>query len=128
MSIQQYLARILKYYESSHECLVISLIHIDRIVTRHPEFPINSLSIHRILATSIMCAAKFFDDIYYSNAYYAKVAGINVREMNNLEAQYLWMLDWRLHVMPEEYNEFLDAVLGAYSGELSWENFTLSRR
>ena len=30
----------------------------------------------RLLVTSVMLAVKFFDDVYYSNAYYAK-AGIH---------------------------------------------------
>jgi len=80
---------------------VVALIYIDRIIQRNASFMITSLNIHRLLITrfahtlgvlfvvlmlrrcrlrrrqcdgrSVMVAAKFFDDIYYDNAYYAKV-------------------------------------------------------
>jgi hypothetical protein len=32
-----------------------------------------------------MLAAKFFDDFYYKNEYYAKVGGITIIEINILE-------------------------------------------
>jgi len=34
---------------------------------------------------SVMLAAKFFDDQYFNNAYYAKVGGVPANEMNTLE-------------------------------------------
>jgi hypothetical protein len=36
-------------------------------------FRINSFNIHRLLITSLMIAAKFTSDLFYSNARYAKV-------------------------------------------------------
>ncbi len=37
----------------------------------------NIFILCRLLITSIMTAAKFFDDKYYKNEYYAKVGGIS---------------------------------------------------
>ena len=34
---------------------------------------------------AIMVAAKFVDDFYYKNDYYAKIGGINKSEINILE-------------------------------------------
>ena len=34
------------------------------------------LSLHRVLAASLVVSAKFVDDIYYSNQYYSKVCGL----------------------------------------------------
>jgi hypothetical protein len=65
--------RIAKYAACSGECFVLALVYIDRIIQSNPTFVVNSLNIHRLLITSVMLAAKFFDDQYFNNAYYAKV-------------------------------------------------------
>jgi len=111
ISIQDYLARIAKYYQCSHGCLILGLIYIDRLVKLHPDFVVSSLNIHRLLSTSIMLAAKFHDDVFYSNKYYGKVAGVRVTELNRLEEKFLQLLNWHLYVVSEEYDEYLGRVL-----------------
>lgn len=116
LSVHDYLMRIATYFQCSHECFVLSLVYIDRIVKLHPEFTISTLNIHRLLVTSVMLSAKFFDDVYYSNAYYAKVGGVRTNELNALETLFLKLIEWRLHVLPEEYEEYRNYVLTAVQG------------
>lgn len=52
---------------------MLGLIYMDRFIQRN-DFALTSLNVHRVAITSVMVAAKFFDDQYYNNAYYAKVA------------------------------------------------------
>ena len=59
---------------------------------------ISSLNVHRLLITSIMLASKFFDDVYYNNAYYARVGGISNSELNSLEMEFLKMSSFALFV------------------------------
>ena len=44
-----------------------------------------------------MLAAKFFDDQYFNNAYYAKVGGVPTNEMNTLEVEFLFMSNFTLY-------------------------------
>ena len=53
-----------------------------------------------------MLAAKFFDDQYFNNAYYAKVGGVKADEMNLLEIEFLFRVNFTLHVTPELYNNY----------------------
>mmetsp|Transcript_11066 Transcript_11066/g.20116 ORF Transcript_11066/g.20116 Transcript_11066/m.20116 type:complete len:221 (+) Transcript_11066:129-791(+) len=116
LSVHDYLLRIAKFFQCSHECFVLCLIYIDRIVKLHPEFTMCHLNIHRLLVTSVMLAVKFFDDVYYSNAYYAKVGGVRTKEVNALEAQFLKLIEWRLHVTPQEYDQYRAHVYTAVRG------------
>lgn len=116
LSINDYLMRIAKYFQCSNECFVLCLVYIDRIVKLHPEFTISNLNIHRLLVTSIMLAVKFFDDVYYSNSYYARVGGVKTKEVNGLEAQFLQLIDWKLHVSPQEYDQYRNHVYVAVTG------------
>lgn len=51
---------------------MLGLIYMDRFIQRN-DFALTALNVHRVAITSVMVAAKFFDDQYYNNAYYAKV-------------------------------------------------------
>lgn len=64
------------------------------------------MNAHRVIITSILLAAKFFDDAYYNNAYYAKVGGVHVSEMNRLEVEFLFRINFSLHVTPELYDKY----------------------
>lgn len=110
LPIRDYLFRIARYFQCSRECFVLCLVYIDRIVKLHPDFTICSLNIHRLLVTSVMLAVKFFDDVYYSNAYYAKVGGVRTREVNALESHFLQLIEWKLHVTPEEFDQYRSHV------------------
>jgi len=116
VSIHDYLFRIARYFLCTPECFVIALIYIDRIMKKHGEFVVCKLNIHRLIVTSMMLSVKFFDDVYYSNAYYAKVGGVKGSEMNLLEIHFLKLIDWQLFVSPEEFDLYKTNVLVAVSG------------
>lgn len=79
ISIEDYLQRISKYSGCSEECFILSLIYVDRLINQNQNLIVNSLCVHRLIITSIMLAAKFFDDQYFNNAYYGKVGGVNCK-------------------------------------------------
>jgi len=105
ISILQYLERIYKYASCSTECFILALIYIDRLIQKH-NFLLTELNVHRVVITSVLLAAKFFDDAYYNNAYYAKVGGVLVSEMNGLEVEFLFRINFSLHVKPEEFAKY----------------------
>ncbi|KAJ4969073.1 hypothetical protein NE237_015774 [Protea cynaroides] len=97
LSIRQYIDRIYKYSSCSPSCFVVAYIYIERFIQRK-DFHLTSLNVHRLVITSVMAAAKFIDDAFFNNAYYAKVGGVSTAEMNRLEMKFLLSLDYRLHV------------------------------
>lgn len=105
ISILQYLERIHKYSSCSTECFILALIYIDRLIQR-ANFILTELNVHRVVITSVLLAAKFFDDAYYNNAYYAKVGGVLVSEMNGLEVEFLFRINFSLHVTPEMFAKY----------------------
>jgi hypothetical protein len=111
ISVADYFARVNQYFQCSDSCLILGPLLIDRLVKMNPDFEVSKMSIHRLLATSVMIAAKYHDDVYYSNSYYAKVAGIPVKEINRLEACFLSLIKWQLGVCTEEFEKYLHTVL-----------------
>ncbi|KAK6143000.1 hypothetical protein DH2020_023348 [Rehmannia glutinosa] len=106
ISIQTYLERIFKYANCSPSCYIVAYVYLDRFTQRQPTLPINSFNVHRLLITSVMVSAKFLDDMYYNNAYYAKVGGISTTEMNFLEVDFLFGLGFHLNVTPSTFQSY----------------------
>ncbi|XWS60152.1 hypothetical protein CRYUN_Cryun07bG0010100 [Craigia yunnanensis] len=106
ISIRSYLERIFKYANCSPSCFVVAYVYLDRFMQMQPSLPINSFNVHRLLITSVLVSAKFMDDMYYNNAYYAKVGGISIVEMNLLEVDFLFGLSFQLNVTPATFHAY----------------------
>lgn len=63
-------------------------------------------NIHRILLATVILAIKFMEDDYYSNEFYAKVGGVSLQEINNLELECINLLNHNLWVDTEFYNKY----------------------
>lgn len=61
LTIKEYIDRIFKYSHCSPSCFVVAQIYMDRFI-EGGNVILTSLSVHRLLITSIMLAAKFIDD------------------------------------------------------------------
>ncbi|WOK95993.1 cyclin-P3-1 [Canna indica] len=105
LSIKRYIERIFKYSKCSPSCFVLAYIYIERYIQK-PNMHLTSLNVHRLLITSVVAAAKFIDDAFFSNAYYAKVGGISTKEMNRLEINFLFSLDFRLQVNVDTFTTY----------------------
>mmetsp|Transcript_17709 Transcript_17709/g.41654 ORF Transcript_17709/g.41654 Transcript_17709/m.41654 type:complete len:224 (-) Transcript_17709:84-755(-) len=116
VTINDYVERIRKYSACSPCCFVVGLVFMDRYLQRNPAFVLSSLSVHRLLLTCVLLAAKFLDDFYYNNAFWAKVGGVPVLELNALELELLFKLNFDLHVTTEEYLRYRKTLLAGSQG------------
>jgi len=111
IKIKFYLERVAKYTRCSEECLVLSLIYIDRLIRMNQNFLVTFLNVHRLIITGIMLGAKFFDDKYFNSTLYGKVGGISRREMNLLELEFLRMLSFELFVETRTYDVYNERLM-----------------
>jgi len=106
ITITSYLERIARYTNCSEECFVLALIYIDRLIKNNEDFLLVSLNVHRLIITGIMVSAKFFDDQYFNNAYFGKVGGVSCKEIDLLEIEFLFMLNFNLYVETELFGMY----------------------
>lgn len=59
----------------------------------------------------MVIASKFTSDIFYTNSRYAKVGGIPLLELNQLELELLFLIDFQLHITLEDLQEYADQLL-----------------
>ncbi|KAL2942108.1 Cyclin-P3-1 [Bienertia sinuspersici] len=105
LNIRQYIERIFKYSKCSPSCFVVAYIYMDKFIQATNCY-LTSLNAHRLLIACVMVATKFLEDVSYNNAYFAKVGGISIAEMNKLEVKLLCSLDYRLHVTLETFDQY----------------------
>lgn len=68
ISVEAYLRRLAKYTTLDKPCMLIILIYIDRVCERMDGFTICSLTVHRFLCASVVCASKALCDSFSTNS------------------------------------------------------------
>ncbi|KAK3158609.1 hypothetical protein QOZ80_2AG0139370 [Eleusine coracana subsp. coracana] len=109
ISVRAYTARIARFAGCSPACYVVAYVYLDRLLRRRGRrlaLAVDSYSVHRLLITAVLAAVKFMDDICYNNAYFAKVGGISLVEMNYLEVDFLFGIGFDLNVTPETFGDY----------------------
>ncbi|KAL6633866.1 hypothetical protein ACP70R_026537 [Stipagrostis hirtigluma subsp. patula] len=108
ISVRAYMARIARFAGCSPACYVVAYVYLDRLLRRGRRLAlaVDSYSVHRLLITAVLAAVKFMDDICYNNAYFAKVGGISLVEMNYLEVDFLFGVGFELNVTPETFGDY----------------------
>ena len=109
ITINDYIDRLLKYSKVSEEIFILVLIYID-LLNRKYKINLNYNNIHKLILASFVVTVKFHEDEHYSLKYYAKLGGISLKEIINLEYVFLTLLDFRLYISEElfqKYNNYL---------------------
>ncbi|KAJ2664854.1 cyclin-like protein interacting with PHO85 [Coemansia sp. RSA 1200] len=105
IDLETYTLRILKYCPFQNEVLLGLIVYlqqmVDRCAQRRVPFTVDAYSIHRLIITGVTIGSKWFSDVFFTNSRYAKVGGLSVAELNNLELQFLSIIDFDLNIQPE---------------------------
>lgn len=112
IKVKAYLKRLAQYPNCSEECFIIALIYIERLMCANKNFFVNYNNVHRLIATSVMVATKYYDDQYFHKVYFCRIAGISCKEFYRLEKELLTLLDFDLHVENELFMAWDWRLLG----------------
>jgi len=121
LSLTRYVERFINFTTAPREVFVTAIAFIDRFLATNPAgIELALCNVHRLFAASFVVAAKFVSDLYNSNKYYARVAGVSLDELNALERAFLNDLSYSLNLTPEQYDaynrpaEFLSHIADIY--------------
>jgi len=93
--------------------LVLALLYLDRLRKRNPDY-LTSISSADLFLVSMMVASKFLhddgeeDEVF--NDEWAQSGGMDAKEMNKLEIEFLTAIDWRIFVNTEEFQDAVKKV------------------
>ena len=86
------------------------MIYVGRIERRRPYICVTSNTMHRLLIVASLIAAKYFEDVVYLNTLWADMGGLTVHELNALELDFLFAIDFDLAVSPTDYERCMTAL------------------
>lgn len=116
-SIVEFAERLARIVPVCSEALVVALVFIDRIITT-TAVPVRPNNVHKLLTTCVVLASKLTYDRVFTNKFFAKVARMSVHELNSLEIELMRLLDRRVLVSEEEFQQYSDGLMAmAFSSE-----------
>ncbi|GIZ37319.1 hypothetical protein CKM354_000076900 [Cercospora kikuchii] len=81
--------------------ILLSLYYLnDRMIRFAKTIVPGDNEIYRLLAVALILGSKFLDDNTFINRSWSDVTAIKVTELNKLEAYWLELLGWHLHIDP----------------------------
>jgi hypothetical protein len=70
LSASDYVRRIMKYGDISECCIFVAAIYIDRLNAAGHTVHLSSTTMQRLLLVAVLIAAKFLEDIFFSNKWW----------------------------------------------------------
>lgn len=65
---------------------------------------LTEFNVHRILFCCIIIAVKFNEDKYYTNKYYSKIGGMDLKQLNEMEL--LISINFDLFIESKVYDKY----------------------
>ena len=106
ISLQDYLNRWLSYSGCSTSSIVAAGVYLERCPVQ-----LNLRNMHRLLLVALIVAAKYLDDTFFSNTFYAAVGGSSLVEVNRLETAFLTACEWEMFVSTSAYDAAVSRFL-----------------
>merc|ERR1719273_2324993 len=93
--------------------LVLALLYLDRLRRNNPDY-LTTISSADLFLVSMMVASKFLhddgeeDEVF--NDEWATSGGMDTKELNKLEINFLSAMDWRVFVAKDEFGGAVETV------------------
>lgn len=108
--LNTFLHHILKHSRTTHSTLQLAIFYLFRIRSRVQEKRNDDVYIscgRRMFLAALISAHKYLQDKTYKNSAWSKVSGLNVGEINHAEKVMLQLLDYRLYVKKDTYDQWI---------------------
>lgn len=82
--------------------VLAAIVFVERIQMK-TGMEVSLFNIHRLIITGTMIASKVLDDIQPNQKYFADLGGVTPVELTRLEAAFLNLIDYHVHIEPEAF-------------------------
>jgi len=103
VEITDYVDRLKEWIVCGTECFVVATCYFKRLEASGILPTINSLSVHRIFFACLMLAVKMVEDETLNNADFAKVACIQLKDLNEMEVFLARCMNFKCIVPVDEF-------------------------
>ena len=110
LSIEDFLIRVVTYSKIELSTLLSMYIYAMRLITRN-EFVRRYSNVYKLLLGACVLSVKFNEDKKFPFSYYAKIGGMTVSELSEVEFSIYTRLNFELFVNEDELNESVSVLL-----------------
>lgn len=105
--MQIFMLYILKQLHMNSQCCVICLVYLERLIT-DALVVLHPINWRRFVVIGLLMASKIWDDHSVHNSSIIKNAFpfFTVKDINDMEREFLTLLDFNLTISPKEYLEY----------------------
>ena len=111
ISIADYLIFLYNKSKESRSCFLSAFILLDRLLLKQPHIIITPFNVHKLCLCSILIASKFLSDRGLTNNDWAVIGGVPVSELNLLELEFLFLIEFSLVISKDEYNKYEEVFI-----------------
>ena len=98
----------MKYFRLTRchpSCYIGMMIFIERFLNNNSKGIsfINKWNAHRLVAIAFYIACKTIEDVRFNGRCFSKILGITMDELNKLEIEFLYDIEWNIFVSATDY-------------------------
>lgn len=125
ITVAQYCRRIAAYSGYGEIGVLMGLTLVARYCQAADELPadctmqaspLTELTIHRLIIAAVAIASKANEDLFYQNAYLARVGGVQLRDFNELEAEFLRVTHYAVLISSDDLKMVCERCAAAGAG------------
>lgn len=105
MNVYEYILRIVRYTNIESNTLIVAMISLTSYVHRNKIFLCYN-NIHRLFLASCYLNAKYHQDINFSLKFYAKVGGVSIAELKELEIEFYSGINYSLDIKESVFTQY----------------------
>ncbi|KAG5503530.1 hypothetical protein JKF63_05670 [Porcisia hertigi] len=104
------LTRFAEYTYISASTLLSAVIYLDRLCLRHPRLLLTARNIEKLLVAAVRVSSKVLDLRSVNNKNFASVFSVSVQDMNELESEFLRLMNFDFFLSPKEFENYAHLV------------------
>ncbi len=102
--ICDYIHKIFVDWDIEVNTLIYSYILLNDFIEKS-KIILNEKNIYLIYLASLLTSCKMLQDEIYSQYDFSKVAGIPLKRLNEIEAEFLEAIDFKVHITDEQFRQ-----------------------
>ena len=110
------LQRVFRLSKVPISCVITALIYLKRLQNHLAGVQINA--IYRAFTVSLVIAQKYNEDSHFANVLWARVTGIPLAELTEMERDFLRLTCYGVSIQPAEFNRWKKVVQTEFKGFL----------
>lgn len=107
ISLNDYIKRLVKYSKMNISSLISAIIYIDQYCDQY-SYVLSYHNIYRILLVACWLSIKFNEDVFVKTETFAEIAGVSVKDLNNLEYQMFFEMNCKLSIDEGIFKLYID--------------------